>query len=771
MEKGADVQVEPLIEFLIRGIKEFVPPGGNETVSQEIEVALQVFVKVQTEAPKVESAPVSNGTGGSETSSNGSPENHDMEVHGNAPIVVSSDHVDDEEFNSLFGDDEEEHEDEEEEEEEEEGEGDHEEDEEEDDGEFEDRDEENSQGDDEDHENDDRNDGDDHHDGEFEEEEDDDDDNDEEEEEVEDHEGGGEGNDGGEEEEEEEQLGDNSPAASGDDDDLMLLQTKVSTNRKLLSVRVRKPRIVFFAIQNIRAKAKRVQSGKKLRQVAPPRFDRNLVVAIEGVPSVDGSSVIPMSQMSYDDWRLAEQIAVAKARELVAEQLMELNRARSWVIRRAKADLASRRGISEADIWPWEIEEHVSTVLRELGVPDHVAIEQPGFATDESFADAGIGSRAVNRRLLDIYGDTLRYVNILYNQVFGKFQRKVPAHMPHFVDKSIMAELQSKWSDRYDLTSSHRFRRSDDMQFAFAYFYYTVHRPVEFKFGEAWSEYVDRDRDGVLNIHEIRYFSSFLESKRPDEKSIAYLMEALANGTRACEEQGMNQMKLLKMIPEAESAVAADRKTRPAPSAKLNFVDSLSSLPLLTQAIATLRNHPAIAKQCNSEDFTIYSVLYNEELLEKFKKRVESKHEHPHQVMPMDQVEFYMLGKQNYSDVVKVFDDMKLKAPKFICINDDMKDDNEELVQLLHDFFVSYFPFPSPFELPPSRYHKHNYLHEIMAERQLKSKETWNFVVSAGLAASCLLFVVYRCFRPPRTRRIDHSEGGYQATRAHNLIV
>lgn len=48
------------------------------------------------------------------------------------------------------------------------------------------------------------------------------------------------------------------------------------------------------------------------------------------------------------------------------------------------------------------------------------------------------------RRLLDTFGDSLRFVNALFHAAYGKAMRKVPAHMPHFMDKNIMAELQAK---------------------------------------------------------------------------------------------------------------------------------------------------------------------------------------------------------------------------------------------------------------------------------------------------------------------------------------
>ena len=48
------------------------------------------------------------------------------------------------------------------------------------------------------------------------------------------------------------------------------------------------------------------------------------------------------------------------------------------------------------------------------------------------------------RRLMDVYGDSLRFVNKMLNRAYGYEARKVPAHMPHMVNKEIMEELQQK---------------------------------------------------------------------------------------------------------------------------------------------------------------------------------------------------------------------------------------------------------------------------------------------------------------------------------------
>lgn len=49
---------------------------------------------------------------------------------------------------------------------------------------------------------------------------------------------------------------------------------------------------------------------------------------------------------------------------------------------------------------------------------------------------------ATGRKLRDTFADSLRYVNKLLNGQFGFTSRKVPAHMPHMIDRLVMQELQ-----------------------------------------------------------------------------------------------------------------------------------------------------------------------------------------------------------------------------------------------------------------------------------------------------------------------------------------
>ena len=44
---------------------------------------------------------------------------------------------------------------------------------------------------------------------------------------------------------------------------------------------------------------------------------------------------------------------------------------------------------------------------------------------------------------MDMFGESLKHVDRLLNREFGFYARKVPAHMPHMINRRIMTELQA----------------------------------------------------------------------------------------------------------------------------------------------------------------------------------------------------------------------------------------------------------------------------------------------------------------------------------------
>lgn len=113
------------------------------------------------------------------------------------------------------------------------------------------------------------------------------------------------------------------------------------------------------------------------------------------------------------------------------------------------------------------------------------------LASSELYQDV----RRPRRHLMDVYADSLRHVNRLYNRVFGAQSRKVPAHMAHFVDRSVVDRMQRTFADEFEVTSSHRIRAAVDMQFAFSYFYFLMSESENVT-GDRIADEFDSDHNG-----------------------------------------------------------------------------------------------------------------------------------------------------------------------------------------------------------------------------------------------------------------------------------
>lgn len=132
------------------------------------------------------------------------------------------------------------------------------------------------------------------------------------------------------------------------------------------------------------------------------------------------------------------------------------------------------------------------------------------------------------RKLLDEFADSLRFVSSLYNEYFGRQSRKVMAHMPHLIDRHIMSELQSKWPAQWNSTMYHRFRQSDDMQYAFSYFYYLIQSPRETTIKQFYDTELDLDGDGYLSTDEVKSVNRLLSEYKSNQFHTA-LFECLAD--------------------------------------------------------------------------------------------------------------------------------------------------------------------------------------------------------------------------------------------------
>ena len=117
------------------------------------------------------------------------------------------------------------------------------------------------------------------------------------------------------------------------------------------------------------------------------------------------------------------------------------------------------------------------------------------------------------RKLLD-YGSSLRYTHQLYVDLFGSYNKKAKAiaHMPHFINKSIMKQVQDELRNEYKITSSHKFRAKNDIQMAFAYFYYIIHKKQVYNAKQYWIDHIDHNHNNQLDFYESIYLSVYLNN-------------------------------------------------------------------------------------------------------------------------------------------------------------------------------------------------------------------------------------------------------------------
>ncbi|XP_072511832.1 N-acetylglucosamine-1-phosphotransferase subunits alpha/beta isoform X2 [Notamacropus eugenii] len=217
---------------------------------------------------------------------------------------------------------------------------------------------------------------------------------------------------------------------------------------------------------------------------------------------------------------------------------------------------------------PWEKRKYFQDLLEE----EESLKKQLSYFTD---------SRYVGRQLKDTFADSLRYVNKILNSKFGFTSRKVPAHMPHMIDRIVMQELQDMFPEEFDKTSVHKVRHSEDMQFAFSYFYYLMSALQPLNVAQVFDE-VDTDQSGILSDREIRTLATRIHDLPLSLQDLTGLEHMLIN----CSKMLPNNVTQINNIPPTQEAYydpnlgSPEQKSRPllcsVASAAPEFVGSSS---------------------------------------------------------------------------------------------------------------------------------------------------------------------------------------------------
>ncbi|XP_076277614.1 N-acetylglucosamine-1-phosphate transferase subunits alpha and beta isoform X1 [Lasioglossum baleicum] len=281
-------------------------------------------------------------------------------------------------------------------------------------------------------------------------------------------------------------------------------------------------------------------------------------------------------------------------------------------------------------------------------------------------------------RQLDTYAESLLYVNKIFNTAYRFERRRVPAHMPHLIDKWIVADMQKKFENEFKKTSSHKVRNSEDMQFAFSYFYFLTSEKCKVPIREIFDAF-DTDKSGTWSDREIRTLLSRLYPLPLDYSLVVEFENTITNCS--------NVVNIAEM-------------SNPPPGER--YLDS--SLPVVSKELVA---------NCES-------------VLKKIEAKFGEKKLYPHEVIKAGKNEIFEMLTSNVSLTVQLLDEIRRDPKKFICLNDDMdplrRSENEIVRALLNDFYRSLYPIRSTFELPVQYRNLFTHRHELFEWRANRAR-------------------------------------------------
>ncbi|XP_057712138.1 N-acetylglucosamine-1-phosphotransferase subunits alpha/beta-like [Corythoichthys intestinalis] len=340
--------------------------------------------------------------------------------------------------------------------------------------------------------------------------------------------------------------------------------------------------------------------------------------------------------------------------------------------------------LADRGFFPWEKKKYFQDLLE----------EEERLQSELTY---DIDGTAAGRKLQDTFADSLRHVNKLLNRQFGFASRKVPAHMPHMIDRLVMQELQDTFPDDFDQTSRHRVRHPDDMQFAFSYFYFLMSTQQQLNVSEVFDE-VDTDHSGVLSDREIRTLATRLHELPLSLQDLTSLEQMLINCSKTLP-RNLSQLHLVNPTQEA-------------------YYDH--SMPPVTKSLIT---HCA-------------------PITDRIRKAFVDQNKYKFEIKGEEDIAFKMV-RTNVSHVVGQLDDIRKNPRKFICLNDNIDHAHKDAATVkavLRDFYDSMFPLPSQFELP--REYRNRFLHmdELQEWRDYRDKlKFWTHCVLVTLVTFTVL--------------------------------
>ncbi|XP_043375115.1 N-acetylglucosamine-1-phosphotransferase subunits alpha/beta isoform X8 [Dermochelys coriacea] len=387
------------------------------------------------------------------------------------------------------------------------------------------------------------------------------------------------------------------------------------------------------------------------------------------------NALIPKETQKSKDIGNVETVEEKKEEMEINKQHANVDRAGSKVLPGRKLQYYTG---SDQGFLPWEKNKYFQDLLDE----EEALIKQMSYFTD---------GKRIGRQLKDTFADSLRYVNKLLNSKFGFTSRKVPAHMPHMIDRIVMQELQDMFPEEFDKTSFHKVRHSEDMQFAFSYFYYLMSAVQPLNISQVFDE-VDTDQSGILSDREIRTLATRIHELPLSLQDLTSLEQMLINCSKALPAN----ITQISVIPPTQES----------------YYDP--NLPPVTKNLVT-----------NCKPVT-----------DRIRKAFKDKNKYRFEIMGEEEIAFKMI-RTNVSHVVGQLDDIRKNPRKFVCLNDNIDHNHKDaqtVKAVLRDFYESMFPIPSQFELPREYRNRFLHVHELQEWRAYRDKlKFWTHCVLVTL--------------------------------------
>uniref|UniRef100_T1K857 LNR domain-containing protein n=1 Tax=Tetranychus urticae TaxID=32264 RepID=T1K857_TETUR len=325
------------------------------------------------------------------------------------------------------------------------------------------------------------------------------------------------------------------------------------------------------------------------------------------------------------------------------------------------------------------------------------------IANYEKYSTLGYGFKSTQRQLLDIFSDSIKHVNYLYNQVFGIKARRIIAHSPILLEKEIIERMWNRFPEQLQATSSHKLRSSNDMQFAFSYFNFLMSETSPTNENEVIQRFNTDDSRG-LSANELRSLLANLVQT-------PILQDVWSNYSVCWDGLDFNELKQSGAEIPIDQLLACDR------------------------------------------------------LAEKLREKFSATEKNRFTLMSDADVAFTMI-RPNTKQLVKKLDHLRRDPKKFLCFNDDLQSSETKEAQTarseLRDYYQYLVPKASSYELPQGQLNRFKDISDYRRWKQkrilnhdMNESSTWFYFLIYG---SILFWLIYKVL----TKISIHSTNSYK---------